>query len=210
MRKIFALMLGLLASTAFAASPLTCTDAAGNLFSFTVASPVVVTPPVVSPPSTGVVWGYKNGVMSWAGDFTQQNTTVNYHDTVGDPGSQDILFTQSASWGLYLPYFSGNFSYPNQGFKALTIDLKPTLPGQAWQLFFITVGDNALPNICTVVVPGKYGAATKVGGWATYVIPLKDVCQDAAASLYKFGLQDQTPGSPSKNAWYIRNMGFTQ
>jgi hypothetical protein len=171
-------------------------------------TPPVVTPPVVTPGPTGVTWGYSNGQWNWAGDFTQNGTGVDYHHATANGlngHAQDILFTSSVNWGLWLPYFapgSAAYAYPNPGFTSLLISIRPTVTGQAFGIFMMRTGD---------VDPGchlellNYGPPTVAGQWSSYVVPLKDLCVAADKTLYKLGLQDHA-AHPS--SWEIDNVGF--
>lgn len=166
----------------------------------------ITAPPPVVPPSTGTTWGYYSGQWNWAGDFTQNGTSVNYHDTTGMPmsGSQDILFTSTVPWGLWLPYFSSSYMYPNPGYRHVTLSIKTTAANQSiFTFYFVRVGDK--PTGVGVVLAPKYGPMPVVGQWETYVVPLVDV-GIGTESLYKFGVQDQS-GTAGK--FYIDNVGFT-
>lgn len=191
-----ALSIGAVAATA----PVTCIAPDGSVLAYTAPAPVVVTPP---PVNTGIVYGYRNGVLSWGGDFTQGNTSVNYRDTVGDPGSLDIAFTSTAAYGLYLPYFgqpSANFLIPNPGYKALTFALKPTKAGARFTVMFVRSND--APTNCVAIL----SPAPTVGQFTTYTLALSDLCVATDAQLYKFVLQDAT--GATSNKWYLKDLGF--
>lgn len=201
--SLLALLVTLVGFKAMAAAPLTCTDAAGNLFSFTLAA--VVPPPVVTPPPVpGVTYGYKDGAFTWGGDFTQNNTSVDYKDTAGDPGHLDIAFTSTQAYGLYLPYFgpsTANFLIPNPGYTSLTLALKPTQAGGKFTVMFVRSND--VPTNCVV----NLSPAPVVGQFTVYTLSLKALCVDTDAKLYKFVLQDQSGHS---NKWYMKDLGFVQ
>lgn len=165
------------------------------------------TPPVVVPPiaGAGAAWGYANSTYFWAGDFSNK-ASINYADTAGLPGAKDIAVTLKGAWGEWLPYMSKTFSYPTVGYTKLTFQLKPTQPNQQWTVYFVGVGDVALPVGCGKDVL-KYGPAPIAGVWATYTIPLVDLCIAPGANVYKFGLQDKT--GLASNVWYVNNAGFT-
>lgn len=169
-----------------------------------IPAPVVTPPPVVvTTPPPGIAWGYTNGVFLWAGDFNNA-ATANYADKVGLPGGTDISITLKGAWGEWLPYMSKTFSYPTTGYTKLVFQLKPTVANQKWDLYFIGVGDVSLGASCGVDVL-KYGPAPQVGVWASYSVPLADLCV-LGKSVYKFGLQDKT--GLAVNTWYVYNVGF--
>lgn len=172
-----------------------------------VPAPVVVPPPVIIPPpaSSGVAWGYHAGVFSWAGDYSYA-AKINYADTVGLSGGKAIAVTLSSSWGAWQPFMAANWKYSTAGYTKLTFALKPTQPNQHWQVFFVGVGDVALPYACVKDVL-KYGPAPVVGQWATYTVPLADMCVGGGIDVYKFDIQDQT--GLLSNTWYVNDVGFT-
>lgn len=202
-RKLVLTVAALLCGAAGAATaPTTCTAPDGSVLSYT--APGVVVAPPTPPPASGIVYGYQNGVFSWGGDFTQTGTSVNYHDTVGDPGRQDIAFSSSVQWGLYLPYFgsqSANYLIPNPGYKALTFGLKTTRAAGPFTVYFIRSGD--LPTNCSVTL----SPAPQPGVWVTYTVSLASLCVATDKQLYKFGLQDHSGVAPT--VWYMRDLGFT-
>lgn len=200
MRSLAFLAAALLCAVAQGATaPLSCTDSAGNVFAFT---PAVTTPP---PPPPATSWGYYNGQMNWAGDFSY-SAKINYLDTSAAPlsGKADIAVTLTGQWGAWQPYMSASFSYPTTGYTSLTFALKPTVSGQKWNVYFTGVGDVALPSTCGQNVL-SYGPAPVVGKWATYTVPLSALCV-AGKNVYKFAIQDQT--GLSKNTFYVDNVGF--
>lgn len=169
-----------------------------------VTPPPVVVPPVIVPPVSVTAWGYRAGVWSWANDFSFA-ARANYADTVGNAPGTDIAVTLLGAWGGWLPVMAANFVYPTAGYTKLTFALKPTRVGQKWNVYFVGVGDVALPAGCGRDVLA-YGPAPVAGQWATYTIPLADLCV-LGKSVYKFAIQDQT--GASVNTWYVNDVGFT-
>lgn len=167
---------------------------------------VVVPPPVVAPPAaSATAWGYHAGVWSWAGDYSYA-AKINYADTVGNAPAKDIAVTLTSSWGAWQPFMASNWKYSTAGYTKLTFSLKPTQVGQRWNVFFVGVGDVALPAGCGKDVL-KYGPAPVVGQWATYTVPLSDLCVGGGIDVYKFDIQDQT--GALQNTWYANDVGFT-
>lgn len=167
--------------------------------------PVVVPPPpviVTPPPASGTAWGYANGVYSWFADYSFA-ATIDYADKVGSPGGTDIA-VRTTAWGGWLPVMASNFSYPTTGYTKLVFQLKPTTAGQKWQVYFVGVGDVPLPAACGLDVL-KYGPAPQVGVWASYSVPLADLCV-LGKNVYKFAIQDKT--GLASNVWYANNVGF--
>lgn len=169
----------------------------------TPAPPVVVVPPIVVTGPTA--WGYHNGVWSWAGDYSYA-AKINYADTVGSPPATDIAVTLTSAWGAWQPFMAANWKYSTVGYTKLTFSLKPTRAGQHWNVFFVGVGDVALPAGCGKDVL-KYGPAPVVGQWAAYTVPLADLCVGGGIDVYKFDIQDQT--GAAVNTWYVNDVGFT-
>jgi hypothetical protein len=172
-----------------------------------VTPPVVVTPPpVTTPPVTtpaaGTSWVYYNGMFDWPGDYSFV-LTPNYADTTGAPlsGTKDIKVVTNSPYGGWLPY-AQNWSFDSRPYTKLTFALKPTIANQAWQIFFVKVGD--VPVGITLDVT-KYGPAPVAGKWGVYTIPLADLGV-LGTTIYKFGIQDQSGQAP--NTWYIDNVGF--
>jgi len=128
-------------------------------------------------------WVYHNGAYNWQGDFSYPGggIAINYASKDGAPehGPYDISVTDIVGAG-FLPY-SGNTvtSWDMEGgaFHYLSLDLKPTVVGQDWELFMFSrlpPGDIA-PWAQKYLVAGGYGPAPTVGKWATYKIPLSDL-----------------------------------
>ncbi len=168
------------------------------------AAPIQPIPPTI-PPAAGTSWGYYNGVFSWAGDYSYA-ATINYSSTATPAisGSKVIAVTLKSAWGAWQPYMASNWIYPTTGYTKLTFSLKPTVANQKWNVFFIGVGDVPLAPGCGKNVL-SYGPAPVVGQWATYTVPLADLCV-LNQNVYKFDIQDQT--GLSANVWYIDNVGF--
>jgi len=166
---------------------------------------VVTPPPVVTPPASATAWGYHAGVWSWATDYSFA-VKVNYADTVGNAPGKDIAVSLTNAWGGWLPVMAANWKYSTAGYTKLTFSLKPTVANQQWAVYFVGAGDVALPAGCGKDVL-KYGPAPVVGQWATYTIPLSDLCVGGGIDVYKFGIQDKT--GLSVNTWYVNDAGFT-
>ncbi|MGA2619207.1 MAG: hypothetical protein ABSF26_16485 [Thermoguttaceae bacterium] len=125
-------------------------------------------------------WMYRNGVNNIPGDFS--STVQNYKDTAGVPqsGTTDISITSRSMWGYTQPFSGAPISPPwaldINAFKYMTLDLKPTLPKQSWNLCIISrVPPGDIYNKAQVILPGKYGPTPVVGKWATYKVPLADL-----------------------------------
>jgi hypothetical protein len=168
-----------------------------------------------TPPPSGAQWGYDAGRWNWAGDYSS-NAVPNYHDTQGASlsGSTDIAVQVVGAWGLWQPYMcqnvqspvpecTGLWSYSTAGMTKLTFMLKPTVANQQWSVYFMGVGDRNLNCPKNVL---EYGPTPVVGTWATYTIPLSDVCVGGGINVYKFAIQDQT--GLGSNTWYVDNVGF--
>lgn len=168
-------------------------------------TPAVVAIPPISQPITSATWGYHAGVWSWAGDYSYA-AKINYADTVGNAPGKDIAVTLTSSWGAWQPFMSANWKFSTVGYTKLTFSLKPTQAGQHWNVFFVGVGDVALAAGCGKDVL-KYGPAPVVGQWATYTVPLADLCVGGGIDVYKFDIQDQT--GQLQNTWYVNDVGFT-
>jgi hypothetical protein len=187
-----------------------CTDSG----IITIVGSAAPPPPPALPPSDAQ-WGYNAGQWTWAGDYSS-NAVANYHDTQGASlsGSTDIAIQVVGAWGIWTPYMcqdvqspmpecTGLWSYSTAGMTKLTFMLKPTVANQQWNIYFMGVGDKGLN--CTKNVL-SYGPAPVVGKWATYTIPLSDLCVGGGINVYKFGIQDQT--GLGSNTWYADNVGF--
>jgi hypothetical protein len=219
LRNSLAIAALLLAASIASAQTQTFTATDGAKITYTpapVATPPVTTPPVTTPPpASGIVYGYHNGKI-WAGDYSYALASLDYADKVGNPGGLDIAVTSNA-FGAWQPFMCSGagvplagckalWVYSTAGFTKLTFKLKPTQANQIWQVQFVGVGDVALPFSCTVQVTPKYGPAAQVGTWATYTIPLADLCVGGGKDVYKFAIQDQT--GRANNLWYVNDVGF--
>jgi len=119
---------------------------------------------------------YTNGVYSWAGDYSY-SASANYWDSSGNPesGAYDIQVTINSAYGGFQPY-SGNvvpqWDLEVGSFGYLSIDLKPTIGRQSWQLSVISRLPPGDVYPWAAVNIGDYGPAPVPGKWATYKIPL--------------------------------------
>lgn len=207
-------LLALVATAAFAqtftipAQTVTVTIPAQTV---TIPPPVVVVAPPPPPPPpvvTSAFWVYQNGTMNWGGDYSYA-LVVNYQDTTGaSTGAFDIKATLTSAWGGFLPYAGGTVPQWNMDvskYTKLTFDSKATVAGQKWNVYFVKVGDVALPSGCSAAV-----SATSVGVWETHVLTLSSMCVGAGlaggTSIYKFAIQDQT--GLAVNSWFLNNVGF--
>lgn len=125
-------------------------------------------------------WVYHEGRFDWLGDYsypTPGGITIDYNDRSGapQPGPADIKVSATAPASGFMP-FSGKTSaqWDLQGgsFKYLSIDLKPTLPKQDWQIFMVSRLPPGDVTPWSFTFLSKYGPAAVVGQWATYKIPL--------------------------------------
>lgn len=135
---------------------------------------------VESAPAPLTCWMYHNGVNHIPGDFS--STVQNYKDTTGVPqsGTTDISITSKSRWGYTQPYSGApigpDWTLDINAFKYMTLDLKPTLPKQSWNLSITSrVPPGDVYNKAQVILPGKYGPTPVVGKWATYKVPLADM-----------------------------------
>ncbi len=174
---------------------------------------IVVSPASAASP-TVTSWGYYAGKMSWCGDYSW-NVSLDYSDVSGGPesGTMDIKVV-SSNYGGWQPYMACNYSWNTAGYSKVTFSLKPTKAGSNWNFYFTGVGDRPLPSGCSVNIDssGKYGPAPVAGKWATYVVPLRDVCIGSGLAggltVYKFAIHDQTGWN--NNAWYVDNVGYQE
>jgi hypothetical protein len=178
---------------------LSCSGAGGTAQESTTVTVTAAT--ASAPPASGTSWVYYNGTFDWPGDYSFV-ATPDYSDTSGGPlsGAHDIKIT-SAPYGGWLPY-AQNWDFNSAPYTKLTFSLKPTHSGQAWQVYFVKVGD--IPVGISVNV-SNYGPAPVAGQWATYTIPLRDLGV-LGQPIYKFAIQDQS--GVSGNVWYVDNVGF--
>jgi hypothetical protein len=131
-------------------------------------------------------WLYHKGVNNIPGDFSP--TIQNYKDTTGVPqsGTTDISITSKVKHGYTQPYsgapIAPEWALDINAFKYMTLDLKPTLPNQTWNLVITSrVPPGDVFNKAEVILPGKYGPAPEVGKWATYKVPLADLAIGAGS-----------------------------
>jgi hypothetical protein len=124
-------------------------------------------------------WVYYNGIFNWLGDFSYPGGSIfiNYADTIGVPesGPADINVSFLIAHCGFQPY-AGNtttaWDMEGGSFGYISMDLKPTIAGQDWQIFIISrlpPGD-VFPGSSAML--SSYGPAPVVGKWATYKIPL--------------------------------------
>lgn len=171
---------------------------------------------------------WQNGTkVALEGDFSFSGLSVDYADTSGGPqgGVADIKCTLSGTFGGFQPYSGNCVSTWDCWLGAqnyLYIDLKPTIPGQTWQLYALRAGDVNIFNSSGVSYNHSLSLYnTPVNGqWATYKVPLTDLIKDWGPSgtyngglgvmqnaFYKFAIQDTT-GNAS-GSWYVDNMIFS-
>jgi hypothetical protein len=124
-------------------------------------------------------WVYYNGVFNWLGDFSYPSgiININYADTTGAPesGPADIDVSFSLAHSGFLP-FAGNTTtaWDTEGgsFGYISMDLKPTMAKQDWEIFIISRLPPGDVFPWSNVMLSNYGPAPVVGKWATYKIPL--------------------------------------
>lgn len=125
-------------------------------------------------------WVYYNGVYDWLGDYsypTPGGISINYADASGAPeeGPYDIAVTSYTTAAGFLPYSgktTAQWDMEGGSFNYISMDLKPTLAGQDWQMYLVSrlpPGDVTPWAFATL---SKYGPTPVVGKWATYKIPL--------------------------------------
>jgi len=124
-------------------------------------------------------WVYNNGVFEWEGDYSYPGgqLSIDYADTSGvaKGAPADIKVASTAPNGGFLPYAGKTvtqWDLEGGSFNYFSLDLKPTLAKQDWQLFILSrlpPGDNAPWSFAYL---SKYGPAPVVGKWATYKVPL--------------------------------------
>lgn len=160
---------------------------------------------------------YQNGVFNWGGDFDYGGLTSAYNDTTGVPqgGVGDILNTVNGAYGGWLPYAGNLTTKWNMwvgAFNYISLDLKPSVINQLWNIFALRVGDVSIsrPNTYSNSVT-NYGPAPAVGVWKTYKIPLVVFLEDNTSgstvlqqALYKFAISDQT--GLATNHWFVDNV----
>jgi hypothetical protein len=190
----------------------------------TISSPGSATVTISGSASTSgsTFWVYHDGAFNWGGDYSS-GAVPNYSSTAGNPesGPYDIAVTLTETWGLWQPYAGGTvptWDFNASGYNYITMDLKPTVANQVWQVYFMQVHDVSIIGANgqrTMINLADYGPAPVVGQWATYKIPLSVVLTQYSSGapvyetgVYKFAIQDQT--GLSQNTWYVDNVGFTR
>jgi hypothetical protein len=119
---------------------------------------------------------YNNGRYYWAGDYSY-GAVINWKDTAGKPesGPYDIAVHIIGQGGGFQP-FAGNvvpyYDLEAGAFGYFSIDLKPTVNGQAWRLSMISRLPPGDVYPWAAVNLANYGPAPVAGKWATYKIPL--------------------------------------
>jgi hypothetical protein len=148
-------------------------------------------------------WVYKNGQFNWAGDYSWL-ASINYKDTVGDPGNTDIAVSITGQWGGFQPYAQGG-QFDTSPYKYITFTAKPTVAGQVYGMGIAATGDVA-DGVSVTVGGGTYGPAPVVGQWSTYNVLLADF-KLTNPLILKFAIADGT-GNPT-NLFYLKDVGFT-
>jgi hypothetical protein len=147
-------------------------------------------------------WVYYNGRFTWPGDLSFAGTP-SYSSSAGPAlsGSFSIQMVtqQGGGWQPYAPVSSLDLTPYNY----LTLALKPTVTGQAWNCYFMTTGALSPGTVVSVL---NYGPAPVAGQWGVYNIPLADLGV-SGASIANFTIQDEA--GVATNTWYIDNVGFT-
>jgi hypothetical protein len=119
---------------------------------------------------------YTNGQYYWAGDYSY-GAVIDWKDTAGKPesGPYDIAVHVLGQGGGFQP-FAGNvvpfYDLEAGAFGYFSIDLKPTVNGQAWRLSMISRLPPGDVYPWAAVNLANYGPAPVAGKWATYKIPL--------------------------------------
>jgi hypothetical protein len=165
---------------------------------------------------------YRNGVFSWPGDWSGDVVTLNYRDTAGDPGTEDLSVHVNSPWGFWLPYCPqvgpdiDGYRVPTcdvTPYSAITMQLKATVADQKWSLtvYKYNIVNGVLKD--DTVVGGvddltPYGGPAEVGHFVTYTVPLSDMRASGLKTMYKFMLQDQT--GKSGQSWFVNDVGFVK
>jgi hypothetical protein len=173
-------------------------------------------------PRTVASWIYHDGVFRWPGDWSGDVVTLNYHNSVGDPGTEDLSVHVNSPWGFWLPYCPqvgpdiDGYKVPScdvSSYSGITLQLKATIADQKWSLtiFKYNIVNGVLKD--DTVVGGvddltPYGGAAKVGEFVTYTVPLSDMKASGLTTMYKFMLQDQT--GKTGQTWYVNAVGFVK
>jgi hypothetical protein len=124
-------------------------------------------------------WVYYNGVFNWDGDFSYPggSININYADTTGAPesGRADIKVSFTVATAGFQPYAGKTttaWDMEGGSFGYISMDLKPTMAGQDWEIFIISRLPPGDVFPWSHVMLSRYGPAPVVGKWATYRIPL--------------------------------------
>lgn len=137
-----------------------------------------------------MAWIFRNGTDRWQMPTNNYNSTagtIHTNDTSGSP-QNGAPFDVKVDATAYIQPFSCDPFLHNMsptswclelgGFDYMTIDIKPTVANQTFQLNLIsriTSGDNF--NSAQVIVGGadqKFGPQAQAGVWATYRIPFRN------------------------------------
>jgi hypothetical protein len=129
--------------------------------------------------SNATFWVYYNGIFDWMGDFSYPggSININYADTTGAPesGPADIEVSFTVAHAGFQPY-AGNtttaWDMEGGSFGYISMDLKPTIAGQNWELLVLSRLPPGDVSPWSNVLLSSYGPAPVVGQWATYKIPL--------------------------------------
>jgi hypothetical protein len=158
---------------------------------------------------------YSGGVFYWEGDYSYQGTAA-YADTTGDPGSNpagggpyDVMLTSTAQ-GAWQPWSPGGI-FDLTPYHYMEFDLKPTIAGESWSMYFEAAGDIAVGVIVGIPsdTKGTYGPAPVAGQWAHYKVPLVNLNVGPGTPnpiIYKFGIKDHLTGT---HVFYIDNVKFS-
>lgn len=213
MRRVYLLAFVLTLAGAAAAETFTASDGAKITYTPApaVANPPPPPPPVVPPvvPGPLAFAVYKDGAFSWQGDYSYPKPplTIDLKDKSGSPpsGTFDIrIMPNGGQWPAWQPFANDpQQSWSTAGLKALVFKLKPTAAGQGYHVLFLYAHD--VSTNCPVELAPKYGPAPVQGVWASYSIPLSDLCV-AGKDIYKFAVQQYT-GSAD---WFMADVGFTK
>jgi len=165
-------------------------------------------------------WIYDDGSFKWPGDWSGGEIKINYNDTSGDAGTQDISVQVVAPWGFWLPYCPqvgpvvNGYKVPScnvASYTSITMQLKATKANQKWSLAIYKYNvSNGQLTADTIVgsVPDltPYGGNAVAGKFVTYTIPLADLGASGLTTMYKFALQDQT--GMTGQTWYVNKVAF--
>jgi hypothetical protein len=124
-------------------------------------------------------WVYYNGVFNWLGDFSYPagGININYADTTGAPesGAADIDVSYTVVNAGFQPYAGKTttvWDMEGGSFGYMSLDLKPTISSDRWELFIISRLPPGDVYPWSNVNLSNYGPAPVAGKWATYKIPL--------------------------------------